>query len=170
MWSNVPSQETGDVNPFKEDRPEGVEGVNYYFNPNKSLSISQQRKKLPIYAHRDDILFLLESFQTLIIQGETGCGKSTQVPQYLVEEGWTRHRDGKRMIGVTEPRKVAACTLAARVAEERGCPLGESVGYNVRFDEKWTADVTEIKFMTEGILIREMSKYSLYSLYTRIFS
>jgi ATP-dependent RNA helicase DDX35 len=112
--------------------------------------------RLPIQDHRHHLLYLLERHQCLVIQGETGSGKSTQIPQFLLDAGWTRTADGHVMIAVTQPRKVAAISLAARVAEERSSDLGQEVGYAVRFDEKWDPDRTRIKFMTEGILIREM--------------
>lgn len=72
--------------------------------------------------------------------------------QYLVEAGWTA--DGK-MVGITEPRRVGATSLAERVADERGCILGTEVGYSIRFDDR-TDETTKIKYMTEGILLREM--------------
>ena len=87
---------------------------------------------------------------TLIILGETGCGKTTQVPQYLHEAGLNR---GK-MIGITQPRRVAAISIAKRVAIEKNCALGELVGYAVRFEDM-TSDSTRIKYMTDGILLRE---------------
>ncbi|KAL7859617.1 hypothetical protein SRHO_G00147640 [Serrasalmus rhombeus] len=82
--------------------------------------------------HRNNILYLVESFQTVVIVGETGCGKSTQIPQYLLEAGWAA--EGK-VIGVTQPRRVAATSVANRVAEERGALLGHEVGYTIRFDD-----------------------------------
>lgn len=124
--------------------------------------------RLPIRDHRNNILFLLQQHQCLVIQGETGSGKSTQIPQFLLAAGWHRTATGKTMIAVTLPRKVAAVSLAARVAEERNCDLGKEVGYAVRFDEKWDPDQTRIKFMTEGILIREMLSDPLLEKYSVI--
>ncbi|XP_008317580.1 probable ATP-dependent RNA helicase DHX35 [Cynoglossus semilaevis] len=123
------------------------------FNPHTTLSIEKQRQKLPVFKHRNNILFLLESFQTVIIVGETGCGKTTQIPQYLLEAGWAA--DGK-VIGVTQPRRVAAITVANRVAEERGALLGHEVGYTIRFDDRSDLHSTRIKFLTDGMLVREM--------------
>lgn len=86
-----------------------------------------------------------------------------QVPQYLVESGWTS--DG-RMIAVTQPRRVAAMTIAARVAEERGSrPLGDEVGYSIRFEELATPGRTKIKYCTDGTLLREMLQDPLLTKY-----
>ncbi|VBB29197.1 unnamed protein product [Acanthocheilonema viteae] len=110
-------------------------------NPFLALSIQQQRTRLPIFKYRNHIIYLLEKYRILIIVGETGCGKSTQVPQYLMEVGWAS--DGRK-IGVTQPRRIAAVTLANRVAEEKSCRLGADVGYVVRFDDM-TDSETKIK-------------------------
>ncbi|XP_046400356.1 probable ATP-dependent RNA helicase DHX35 [Ischnura elegans] len=129
------------------------QSTSFVYNPCLSLSLDQQRQKLPIFQNRNHIIYLLERYQTLILVGETGSGKSTQVPQYLLEAGWTQ--DGK-IIGVTEPRRVAATALASRVAEEKASILGDLVGYSIRFDDCYDPHTTKIKYMTEGILIREM--------------
>ncbi|MCP9257187.1 putative ATP-dependent RNA helicase DHX35 [Dirofilaria immitis] len=110
-------------------------------NPFLALSIQQQRARLPIFKYRNHIIYLLEKYRILIIVGETGCGKSTQVPQYLMEAGWAS--DGRK-IGITQPRRIAAVTLANRVAEEKSCKLGADVGYVVRFDDM-TDSATKIK-------------------------
>ena len=86
---------------------------------------------LPVAAHRQQILYLVERHATLILLGETGSGKTTQVPQYLLEAGWA---DDGRQIACTQPRRAAAASVAARVAEELGSQLGDVVGYSVRFD------------------------------------
>jgi ATP-dependent RNA helicase DDX35 len=94
---------------------------------------------------------------------ETGCGKSTQLPLYLHEAGWTQ---GERCVVCTQPRRVAATSVATRVAAEFGCTLGEEVGYGVRFDFK-CSEKTRIKYYTDGVLLREtmsdplLSKYSV---------
>uniref|UniRef100_A0A915DZX7 Helicase ATP-binding domain-containing protein n=1 Tax=Ditylenchus dipsaci TaxID=166011 RepID=A0A915DZX7_9BILA len=96
------------------------------------MSIQQQRSRLPIFKHKTQLVYLLEKFQVVVVVGETGCGKSTQIPQYLAEAGWAA--DGRK-ICITQPRRVAAVTLASRVADEMMCALGADVGYAVRFDD-----------------------------------
>nr|CDJ86894.1 DNA RNA helicase and Helicase-associated region and Domain of unknown function DUF1605 domain containing protein [Haemonchus contortus] len=140
------------------------EVLTVYNNPYASLNMKQQRARLPIFKNRDHILYLCEKYRSVIIVGETGCGKSTQVPQYLFEAGWAN--DG-RMIGITQPRRVAVVTLASRVAEEKETILGQDVGYTVRFDDV-TDDQTKIKFMTDGILLRELLTDPLLSKYSVI--
>ncbi|XP_063708718.1 probable ATP-dependent RNA helicase DHX35 [Culicoides brevitarsis] len=135
----------------------------FIFNPHHSLSLQTQRERLPIRQYRDRILYCLENYQTLVLVGETGSGKSTQVPQYLYEFGW--HTKG--IIGVTEPRRVAAVSLSDRVATERGELVGETVGVAIRFINKFSEN-TMIKFMTEGILLREMLADPLLSQYSVI--
>ncbi|ELT92990.1 hypothetical protein CAPTEDRAFT_98868 [Capitella teleta] len=130
-----------------------------------SLSIEKQRQQLPVFKYRTHILYLLEKYRTVVIIGETGCGKSTQIPQYLYEAGWAAN--GK-VIGVTQPRRVAAITVATRVAEERAAILGHSVGYAIRFDDCTDAERTRIKFVTDGLLLREMMKDPLLTQYSVI--
>ncbi|KAJ7712274.1 P-loop containing nucleoside triphosphate hydrolase protein [Mycena metata] len=98
-----------------------------------------------------------------IMLGETGSGKTTQVPQYLLEAGFA----DAGMIGVTQPRKVAATALATRVSVEQGTPLGGLVGYGIRFDEK-TSPATRVKYMTDGMLTRELLWDPLLSKYAVI--
>ncbi|KZL80686.1 helicase associated domain-containing protein [Colletotrichum incanum] len=106
---------------------------------------------LPIAKHREALLYLIETKQVTIVVGHTGSGKTTQIPQFLEAAGWCS--DGK-VIGVTQPRRVAATTVALRVAEEVGCEIGKEVGYAIRFEDLTSAE-TRIKFMTDGLLIRE---------------
>ncbi|KAJ8776112.1 hypothetical protein J1605_015838 [Eschrichtius robustus] len=114
---------------------------------------------------RNHILYLIENYQTVVIVGETGCGKSTQIPQYLAEAGWTAEG---RVVGVTQPRRVAAVTVAGRVAEERGAVLGHEVGYCIRFDDCTNPLATRIKFLTDGMLVREMMVDPLLTKYSAI--
>ncbi|KAI0596038.1 P-loop containing nucleoside triphosphate hydrolase protein [Biscogniauxia sp. FL1348] len=118
---------------------------------------------LPIAKHHDALLYLVEKYPVTIVVGQTGSGKTTQIPQFLEHAGWCS--DGK-IIGVTQPRRVAATTVAVRVAEEFGCELGKEVGYSIRFEDVTSAS-TRIKFLTDGLLIREalvdplLSRYSV---------
>ncbi|XP_065064224.1 probable ATP-dependent RNA helicase DHX35 [Rhopilema esculentum] len=149
------------------ERSEEGDGAGTFFryNPNISLSIQKQRQELPVFKYRNHILYLIEKFQTVVLVGETGSGKTTQVPQYLHEAGWTK--DGK-IVGVTQPRRVAATKVTERVAEEMGVFVGEDVGYAIRFDNCTDPDRTRIKFMTDGYLLREMMSDPLLSKYSVI--
>ncbi|KAK2598171.1 hypothetical protein QQS21_005722 [Conoideocrella luteorostrata] len=117
----------------------------------KALSIQETRKSLPIYQYRDEFLAALEQYQILVIVGETGSGKTTQLPQYLHEAGYTKN--GMK-VGCTQPRRVAAMSVAARVADEVGVKVGNEVGYSIRFED-CTSDKTILKYMTDGMLLRE---------------
>ncbi|KAK2636037.1 hypothetical protein Ddye_030829 [Dipteronia dyeriana] len=126
-------------------------------------NILQQRKSLPIASVEKRLADEVRKHDILIIVGETGSGKTTQLPQFLFQAGFCR--DGK-VIGITQPRRVAAVTVAKRVAEESGVQLGQRVGYSIRFDDR-TSAATKIKYMTDGLLLREalldpyLSRYSV---------
>jgi pre-mRNA-splicing factor ATP-dependent RNA helicase DHX16 len=120
----------------------------------KALSMEETRKSLPIYAYRDQFLAALEQYQILVIVGETGSGKTTQLPQYLHEAGYTKGEKGPLKVGCTQPRRVAAMSVAARVADEMGVKVGNEVGYSIRFEDS-TSDKTVLKYMTDGMLLRE---------------
>uniref|UniRef100_A0A7S3ZC24 RNA helicase n=1 Tax=Lotharella globosa TaxID=91324 RepID=A0A7S3ZC24_9EUKA len=115
-------------------------------------SIKEQREGLPIYKLRKQLLQAVADNQVLVVIGETGSGKTTQMTQYLAEAGYTSQ--GK-MIGCTQPRRVAAMSVAKRVAEEFGCRLGQEIGYCIRFED-CTGPETVIKYMTDGMLLREI--------------
>jgi pre-mRNA-splicing factor ATP-dependent RNA helicase DHX16 len=114
-------------------------------------TIEETRKSLPIYAYRDQLIEAIAEHQTLIVVAETGSGKTTQLPQYLHEAGYTK---GGIKVGCTQPRRVAAMSVAARVAEEMGTKVGYEVGYSIRFED-CTSDKTVLKYMTDGMLLRE---------------
>jgi ATP-dependent RNA helicase DHX8/PRP22 len=155
-------------NTRKDQAPEAVpewkkisQGKNASFGKRTDMSIKDQRESLPVYKFRQQLLEAVKTNQILIVVGDTGSGKTTQMTQYLAEAGY----GNEGMIGCTQPRRVAAMSVAKRVAEEVGCRLGEEVGYTIRFEDN-TSDKTMIKYMTDGILQREilldpmLSKYS----------
>ena len=129
----------------------------------KATSIEETRKSLPIYQYRDELLDAIESYPCIIVIGETGSGKTTQMAQYILEKGINKGL----MIACTQPRRVAAMSVAARVAEERGKRLGTEVGYSIRFEDK-TSPQTKLKFMTDGLLLRELLTDPLLSNYSTI--
>ncbi|XP_058464732.1 ATP-dependent RNA helicase DHX33 [Malaya genurostris] len=118
--------------------------------PSSVRLVNLHRQGLPIFQVRKSIVDAVKRHQTLILLSDTGSGKSTQVPQFLYEAGINQ---GK-MIAVTQPRRVAAITVAKRVALEQDCLIGDVVGYSVRFEDA-TSENTQIKFMTDGTLFRE---------------
>ena len=132
------------------------------FGKQDTRTIKEQRESLPIFGLKDALVDAVNSHQVLVVIGETGSGKTTQMTQYLAEAGYTAV--GK--IGCTQPRRVAAMSVAQRVAEEFGCRLGEEVGYAIRFEDV-TSPQTVIKYMTDGMLLREcllddtLSNYSV---------
>ena len=135
------------------------------FGKRTSMSIKQQRESLPVYKFRKQLLDAVHENQLMIVVGDTGSGKTTQLTQYLAEAGFAN--DG--VIGCTQPRRVAAMSVAKRVAEEVGCKLGQEVGYTIRFEDCTSPD-TKIKYMTDGMLEREvlldpnLRKYSVIML------
>ncbi|MCJ1303306.1 DEAH-box ATP-dependent RNA helicase prp22, partial [Hypocenomyce scalaris] len=121
------------------------------FGKRTSMSIKQQRESLPVYKFRKQLLDAVNENQLLIVVGDTGSGKTTQLTQFLAEGGYAN----RGMIGCTQPRRVAAMSVAKRVAEEVGCRLGQEVGYTIRFED-CTSPETKIKYMTDGMLQREV--------------
>jgi ATP-dependent RNA helicase DHX8/PRP22 len=130
-----------------------------------SLSMKEQREGLPVYKFRQALVDAIRENQILVVVGDTGSGKTTQLTQYMAEEGFA----DKLKIGCTQPRRVAAMSVAKRVAEEVGCRLGQEVGYTIRFED-CSSPETRIKYMTDGMLQREalidpdMSAYSVIML------
>uniref|UniRef100_A0AC35UGJ5 Pre-mRNA-splicing factor ATP-dependent RNA helicase PRP43 n=1 Tax=Rhabditophanes sp. KR3021 TaxID=114890 RepID=A0AC35UGJ5_9BILA len=117
----------------------------------KKAQIEATRKSLPVYAYREAFIEAVQQHQVLIIEGETGSGKTTQLPQFLMEAGIIKEGT---MLGCTQPRRVAAMSVAARVAEEVGTRVGQKVGYSIRFEDR-TCESTILKYMTDGMLLRE---------------
>ncbi|KAK9725476.1 hypothetical protein RND81_05G146300 [Saponaria officinalis] len=161
-WED-PMPETGDRRLAHELRGVGLSpnavpewkkeayGKTLSFGKKSKLSIQEQRQSLPVFKLRKELIQAVYDNQILVVIGETGSGKTTQVRQYLAEAGYTAA--GK--IGCTQPRRVAAMSVAKRVSEEFGCRLGEEVGYTIRFED-CTGPETVIKYMTDGMLLREI--------------
>src|SRR3954471_18438083 len=116
--------------------------------------------ELPVSARRDDIAAAIRDHQVVIVAGETGSGKATQLAKICLELGRGTHG----LIGHTQPRRIAARSVAERIAEEVGRPLGETVGYQVRFTDHSGPD-TLVKLMTDGILLAELQHDRLLSAY-----
>ena len=139
---------------------------------NRDPSIQENRLRLPVCSMEQEIVEAISSNDVVIICGETGSGKSTQVPQFLYEYGLC----SSGLIGITQPRRVAVTSTANRVAQEMGCPLGDCsqhlvtnlVGYQVRHDASTLNSDMKIKFMTDGILLKEISSDILLKKYSVI--
>ncbi|MEW5316382.1 MAG: hypothetical protein WDW38_007760 [Sanguina aurantia] len=116
----------------------------------RTKTLAEQRRSLPVYTVREELLQVIRENQIVVVVGETGSGKTTQMTQYLREDGYTR----SGIIGCTQPRRVAAMSVAKRVSEEMGVELGAEVGYAIRFED-CTSAATAIKYMTDGVLLRE---------------
>jgi pre-mRNA-splicing factor ATP-dependent RNA helicase DHX38/PRP16 len=116
----------------------------------RTKSLREQREYLPAFAVREELLRVVRDNQVIIVVGQTGSGKTTQLTQFLYEDGYAKNG----LIGCTQPRRVAAMSVAKRVSEEMEVPLGGLVGYAIRFEDCTSKD-TQIKYMTDGVLLRE---------------
>jgi len=134
-----------------------------YVQVNRTEEIEQSRSKLPIIAEEQLIMETINSQGVVVLSGETGSGKTTQLPQFLYEAGYA---GDDKIIGVTEPRRVAATAMANRVALEMGLD-SSVVSYQIRYEGNVT-EKTKIKFMTDGVLLREVEKDFLLSRYSVI--
>ena len=128
-----------------------------------NLPVITYPDSLPVSARRDDIAQAIMENQVVIIAGETGSGKTTQIPKICLELGRGVHG----MIGHTQPRRLAARTVAERIANELGQDVGNSIGYAIRFDDR-VSPMTAIKLMTDGILLAEMQKDRFLNAYDTI--
>lgn len=125
--------------------------------------ILQKRQQLPVYEFKDELLRNVRENQVVVVEGETGSGKTTQIPQFLVPV----LTQGGKMIACTQPRRVAAMSIAKRVSEEMDVVMGEQVGYTIRFEDCTTRS-TILKFMTDGMLLREAMSDPLLERYACI--
>lgn len=133
--------EAGNVNPFT-----GQKHSERYF------SIMKTRRDLPVHQQRDEFLQMYQKSQILVFVGETGSGKTTQIPQFVLYDDMPQSE--RKLVACTQPRRVAAMSVAQRVAQELDVKLGEEVGYSIRFEDM-TSQKTILKYMTDGMLLRE---------------
>ena len=124
-------------------------------------------ESLPVSGQRERITQALEQNQVIIVCGETGSGKTTQLPKICLAMGRGRANGTGQLIGHTQPRRIAATSTAKRIAQELGSPIGEDVGYQVRFSDK-TSSTASVKLMTDGILLAETQRDPLLSAYDTI--
>lgn len=177
-----PSPKKIKLNNGKSENQVSINSNSNFGNKSK-ISIQEQRRKLPVFHNRNKLLDLIKRHQTLIILGETGCGKTTQIPQYIN----SARLQGNGRIAVTQPRRVAAISIASRVCQEIGNGvrysilivfyennilwfkknIGDVVGYTVRFEDV-TSKNTKIVYLTDGMLLREALSDNLLMEYTVI--
>ncbi|XP_053209462.1 probable ATP-dependent RNA helicase DHX34 isoform X2 [Panonychus citri] len=122
--------------------------------------LQQDKENLPIFQYKQNILDTLKTHSVILVAGDTGCGKSTQVPQYLLEAGYTN-------IACTQPRRIACISLCKRVTFETADAFGSLIGYQIRFERHRTQD-TRILFITEGLMLRQVTADPLLSTYNVI--
>ncbi|KAF8344449.1 P-loop containing nucleoside triphosphate hydrolase protein [Amanita rubescens] len=131
-----------DINPFTKQP-----------HTSQYRNILETRKKLPVFSQMDGFYEMFSENQIMIVVGETGCGKTTQIPQFVVYSDLP-HTRGK-LVACTQPRRVAAMSVAKRVADEMDVELGRQVGYSIRFEDMTEPGTTFLKYMTDGMLLRE---------------
>ena len=119
--------------------------------------IIAQRKRLPSWAKSEELLRAVANNQVTIVAGETGCGKTTQLPQFILDDAIVRGEGARTNLICTQPRRISATSVAARVAQERGEALGKTVGYKIRL-EAVASSSTRILFVTTGVLLRRLAE------------
>ncbi|KAF2074785.1 hypothetical protein CYY_003931 [Polysphondylium violaceum] len=161
-------------NQLKDVDPDLIQEFKYsvfHVQVNRLPEVVESRENLPIMMEEHNIVEKIKDNDVIIICGETGSGKTTQVPQFLYEAGFG-HQDPRSdfpgIIGVTQPRRVAAVSTAQRVAHELNVEFGKEVGYQIRYDKKLDTSINKIKFMTDGILMREVQSDLLLTNYSAI--
>lgn len=148
--SEIVSEVAHEVQLQKRKQQDSVKPVKRFVKAKRDTSNSN--KSLPIFSYEKQIVDAVKSHRTTIVVGETGSGKSTQLPQILVDHGIIPR--GKCVV-CTQPRRVAAVTIAQKVASERNSVVGREVGYSIRFEDKSHPTLTQIKYVTDGVLLRE---------------
>ena len=154
---NTPAKPKSEINPAAADDGKGDSQFASHLKSSKGASnfsqtksLREQRQYLPAFACRDDLMRIIRENSVVVVIGETGSGKTTQLCQFLHEDGYTKYG----LVGCTQPRRVAAMSVAKRVSEEMECKLGDTVGYSIRFEDCTTPE-TKIKYMTDGVMLRE---------------
>lgn len=148
--TKVKKQKTNNDKPATATSTNGGAASSSNTEHQQKLSIEKQQRQLPIFGCRARFIQEVWNSDSIVLMGETGSGKTTQIPQFLLRAGF----GNKGMIAITQPRRVAAITVAKRVAQELNSKLGETVGFTVRFED-CTSNSTKIKFVTDGTLLRE---------------
>lgn len=155
------------IRQVQELKPQDIKHTTFHVPVTRSLNVEEARSKLPVVAEEQTIMETIRHNDCAIICGDTGSGKTTQVPQFLFEAGYgCPNGPTPGLIGVTQPRRVAAVSMAKRVSCELGS-IGEKVSYQVRFDSS-VGSKTALKFMSDGVLLREVSQNFLLSKYSVI--
>lgn len=162
----------GDPAQFEENKnykDHGTDDVNPWTGKTYSAryhSILETRRTLPVYQFKDKLMEVMKDHQIVVVEGETGSGKTTQIPQFLLEAGLVE--PGVTCVACTQPRRVAATSIATRVADEMDVTLGEEVGYSIRFEDMSHRTKTVLKFVTDGMLLREAMSDPLLKRYSVI--
>lgn len=149
----------------KQQQSQSVNPLNGQPFSVKYYDILKKRLSLPVWEYKDSFMATLEKHQTTVLVGETGSGKTTQIPQACVE--FARNLPGKLRVACTQPRRVAAMSVAQRVADEMDVQIGQEVGYSIRFED-CTSQKTVLKYMTDGMLLREAMSDPLLEAYACI--
>ncbi|KAK9888070.1 hypothetical protein WA026_000345 [Henosepilachna vigintioctopunctata] len=126
------------------------------------------RSSLPVFKMRSTIILMVQSSQVMLISGETGCGKTTQVPQFILDYFISTRKGSSCKIMCTQPRRISAISVAKRVAAERGEILGQSTGYKIRLEEEYPRDRASITFCTTGVILRKMQSDPFLTEYSHI--
>eukprot|EP01119_Soliformovum_irregulare_P003707 TRINITY_DN1463_c1_g1_i3.p1 TRINITY_DN1463_c1_g1~~TRINITY_DN1463_c1_g1_i3.p1 ORF type:complete len:1148 (-),score=493.33 TRINITY_DN1463_c1_g1_i3:150-3593(-) len=152
-----------------KNRLENPKMKSYFIMVTRDPQIQKQREELPVVKDEQRVMEAITENNVVVLCGETGSGKTTQVPQFLYEAGYgaeTSRHPGH--IGITEPRRVAAMSMARRVANELNLPFGGKIGYQIRYDTATVGKSTMMKFMTDGILLKEIQSDFLLRKYSCI--
>ncbi|KAM0912872.1 hypothetical protein ACQ4PT_012529 [Festuca glaucescens] len=175
IQSSVPNCSATEIDLQDKEPRRSEAAVQERFNPpivvpvSRPDEVEKARRDLPIIMMEQEIMEAIYENSVVILCGETGCGKTTQVPQFLYEAGFgtSNRADRRGMIGITQPRRVAVLATSKRVSYELGLKLGKEVGFQVRHDKK-VGSKCSIKFMTDGILLREVQSDILLKDYSVI--